>query len=296
MPHERMPTTTLLEVLRRSTRYLADHGSPSARLDAELLTAHALGLRRLDVYLQHDRPLREEELVPMRELVRRRGKGEPVAYLVGEREFWSRPFRVTPDVLIPRPETELVVERALPWARHRAGAHGGGLRIADLGTGSGCLAVTLAVELQGARVWATDVSTSALAVAEENARRLGTADRVHFLEGPWGAPLRDLGQFDVIVTNPPYVATSELDGLMQDVRDHEPRLALDGGEDGLDAYRALLPDVSALLSPAAAFLLEVDPTRAARVVELVAEALPATAVEIHADLAGHDRVVEALRA
>lgn len=170
------------------------------------------------------------------------------------------------------------------------------MRIADLGTGSGCLAITLAAELDGARVWATDVSATALVGAEENAWRLGTADRVRFLEGPWSAPLRELGQFDVIVSNPPYVTTSELSGLMQDVRDHEPRLALDGGDDGLDAYRELLPDVPALLSPAAALILEVDPTRAPRVVELVAEALPAAAVQLHADLAGHDRVVEALLA
>ena len=281
-------------MLRRSTRYLADHGSPSARLDAELLTAHALGLRRLDVYLQYDRPLREEELEPMRELVRRRGRGEPVAYLVGRREFWSRPFRVTPDVLIPRPETELVVERALLWARRRAGQNGDGLRIADLGTGSGCLAVTLAAELSGAQVWATDVSASALAVAGENARRLGTAGRVHLLEGRWAAPLRALAPFDLVVSNPPYVSTSELEALMKDVRDHEPRLALDGGDDGLDAYRELLPDVPALLTPAAALVLEVDTTRASQVVELVEQRLPDAAVGIHADLAHHDRVVEAV--
>jgi release factor glutamine methyltransferase len=284
-----------MEVLRLSTRYLADHGSPSARLDAELLTAHALGMRRLDVYLQHDRPLREDELAPMRDLVRRRGQGEPVAYLVGEREFWGRAFGVTPEVLIPRAETELIVERALRWVRDRAMQGGAALRIADLGTGSGCLAITLAAETPAARVWATDVSAAALAVARENSRRLGTQARVEFLEGPWGEPLSELGPFDLVVSNPPYIATAELDVVMRDVRDHEPRMALDGGPDGLDAYRALLPTVVPILAPAAALIMEVDSRRAAMVGAMTAAALAGAAVGIHADLAGLDRAVEAVR-
>jgi release factor glutamine methyltransferase len=284
-----------MEVLRRSTRYLADHGSPSARLDAELLTAHALGLRRLDLYLQHDRPLRETELAPLRELVRRRGLGEPVAYLVGEREFWGRSLRVTPDVLIPRPETELVVERALRWARARHGPDGQGLRIADLGTGSGCLAVTLAAELPGAVVRGSDLSAAALAVAAENVRRLGVSERVELVLGRWAEPLRGLGPFDLVVSNPPYIASAELDAVMRDVRDHEPRLALDGGPDGLAAYRELLPTVVPLLAPAAALVLEVDARRAGPLAGLVAASFAGAVTTVHADLAGLDRVVEAVR-
>src|SRR5258708_720028 len=170
----------LIEVLRLSTSFLAQRGSESARLDAELLTAHTLGLRRLDLYLQYDRPLREEELGPIRALLRRRAQGEPVAYLVGEREFHGRTFRVTPAVLIPRPDTETLVGAALAWA-HENGA----TRIADIGTGSGCIAVTMAAELPGATVLATDVSEDALAIAAENARRNAVGERARGVQGSW---------------------------------------------------------------------------------------------------------------
>jgi len=152
---------TVLDVVRLSTTYLSEHGSDSARLDSELLVAHALGIERLGVYLQYDRPLADHELDTIRTLLRRRGRGEPIAHLTGRREFYGRSFRVTPAVLIPRPETETLVERALKVAREL----GGELRIADLGTGSGCLACTLAAELPGATVIASDLSAAALAVA-----------------------------------------------------------------------------------------------------------------------------------
>ncbi len=289
-----MPTT-LLDVLRLSTRYLADRGSGSPRLDAELITAHALGLRRIDVYLQHDRPLREDELVPLRDLVRRRGQGEPVAYLVGEREFFGRAFRVTRDVLIPRPETETLVELVLAWARGRAGTAGEGLRIADAGTGSGCIAVTLAAELPGAHLLAGDVSPAALAVARENAARHGVAERVDIREGAWCAPFADGDPLDGVVSNPPYIATAEMDGLMADVRGHEPHLALEGGADGLAAYRILVPAAAALVRDVGALFLEIDERRAGAVAALAGAALHGAAVTIHKDLAGRDRVVQALR-
>ncbi|MFZ2033360.1 MAG: HemK/PrmC family methyltransferase, partial [Candidatus Dormiibacterota bacterium] len=139
---------TLIDVLRLSTTYLGDHGSSSARLDSELLCAQALGLQRIDLYLQFDRPLDEQELTSIRELIRRRGKGEPVAYITGTREFYARPFRVTPDVLVPRPDTETLVQRAVAHLRDRPGAE---LRVADLGTGSGCIAITLAAEVPATR-------------------------------------------------------------------------------------------------------------------------------------------------
>jgi release factor glutamine methyltransferase len=172
---------TLLEVLRLSTGFLAQRGSGSARLDAELLTAHSLGLRRLDLYLQYDRPLREDELEPVRALLRRRAAGEPVAYLLGHREFYGRTFAVTPTVLIPRPDTETLVEAALRWAR----AQQRPLRIADVGTGSGCIAVTMAAELPDATVIGGDVSGEALQVARANADKNGVGERVTFVEGPW---------------------------------------------------------------------------------------------------------------
>src|SRR5438132_5400655 len=167
-PEARAASRTLLDVVRLSTTYLGEHGSSSPRLDAELIAAHALGVRRLDVYLQFDRVLAGGELEPLRELIRRRGAGEPVAYIIGEREFYSRTFSVSPEVLIPRPETETLVECAL---RRMQQADSPSLHVADLGTGSGCIAVTLAAERAGARLVATDVSAAALELAARNAHR-----------------------------------------------------------------------------------------------------------------------------
>lgn len=247
--------------------------------------AHALGIARLDVYLQYDRPLDDPELGAIRELLRRRGRGEPVAYLTGRREFHGRSFRVSPDVLIPRPETETLVERALVAARERNGA----LRIADLGTGSGCLAISLACELPAATVIAVDVTPAALAVAAGNAEALGVADRVLFVEGGWVDGL--VADLDLVVSNPPYVTSAEMDELPRDVG-FEPRLALDGGPDGLEAYRLLLPAV-AEFSPRARWVgLEVDSRRAAAVAEIAGSLWPEAAVSIAADLAGRPRVVE----
>jgi release factor glutamine methyltransferase len=288
-----VPAPTLVDVVRLSTRFLSERGSDSPRLDAELLAAHSLGLRRIDLYLQYDRPLGEEELEPVRALLRRRAGGEPVAYLVGEREFYGRSFRVTPDVLIPRPETETLVERALRWARATAGAEGEGLRLADAGTGSGCIACTVAAELTGAAVVAGDVSAAAVAVARDNAARLGVAERVTVVEGSWEAALAGHAPFDALLSNPPYVTSTEMVGLMREVRDHEPRLALDAGEEGLDAYRGLLRGCLPLVRPGGYLALEIDPRRRDAVVALVEDGRPGSEVAVVDDLAGRARVVEA---
>jgi release factor glutamine methyltransferase len=275
---------TLIEVLRLSTGFLAQRGSESARLDAELLTAHSLGLRRLDLYLQYDRPLREDELEPMRALLRRRAAGEPVAYLLGQREFYGRSFLVTPAVLIPRPDTETLVEAAL---KH------GATRIADVGTGSGCIAITMACELPDAQVVATDVSVEALDVARENARRHGVEERVTFVEGTWTEPLRQHGPFDMLLSNPPYVTESELQELAADVKNYEPHGALVMPGDGLDAYRHIVDGVGALLAPRAYVAVEVDPRRAERVEALLREHLPQAQTRRIRDLTDRDRVVAA---
>jgi len=282
---------TLIEVLRLSTSFLAQRGSESARLDAELLTAHSLGLRRLDLYLQYDRPLREEELEPIRALLRRRAAGEPVAYLVGEREFYGRGFRVTPAVLIPRPDTETLVETALRWARAQQSAVS---TRADAGTGSGCIAITMAAELPEARVVASDVSRDALEVARDNARRLGVADRVSFVEGAWADPLRAHAPFDMLLSNPPYVTAAEVGELAADVRNYEPHTALTAGDDGMQAYEALLREAPSLVERGGYVALEVDPRRAERVAALVAEGWPQATVRRVEDLTGRDRVVEAV--
>jgi release factor glutamine methyltransferase len=284
-----------MEVVRLSTGYLDSHGSSSPRLDAELLAAQALKLRRIDVYLQFDRPLEEEQLGAIRELVRRRGDGEPVAHITGEREFHGRTFTVSPDVLIPRPETETLVGLAIAEALRRAPG-GEGLRIADVATGSGCIAVTLAAELPGAKVTATDVSEAALGIARANATRHGVADRVELVHGSWCAPLAER-RFDIVVANPPYIPTHELAGLGRDVRDHEPALALDGGADGLDAYRALLPSIATVLAAGGWSALEIDTRAAERVSALAVEALgPGTVTDIHPDLTLRPRVVSISRA
>jgi len=275
---------TLIDVLRLSTTYLGEHGSSSARLDSELLCAQALSLGRLDLYLQFDRPLDEHELTAIRELVRRRGKGEPVAYITGSREFYGRSYMVTPDVLVPRPETEALVERALTVLRERVD---GRTRVADLGTGSGCIAITLAAETPGIEVVATDLSPAALEVARANAQRLDAA--VTFVACSWADSLS--GHFDLIVSNPPYVTTGELESVDRDVRDFEPHSALLGGERGLDAYQALLASLQGHIT-ASRVMLEVDPRRAAWVGAMFSAAFPGATVTEVPDLAGRIRVVD----
>jgi release factor glutamine methyltransferase len=325
-PEVASPAPTLIDVLRLSTTYLGDHGSSSARLDSELLCAQALGLGRLDLYLQFDRPLDEQELTAIRELVRRRGKGEPVAYITGSREFYGRSFTVTRDVLVPRPETETLVERALAVLRMRVDgseqvaepARAGGqahmadpapaggqahiaepaladalahlaepARVADLGTGSGCIAITLAAQTPGIEVVATDFSSGALQVARDNAERLDAA--VAFVECSWADALS--GHFDLIVSNPPYVTTGELESVDRDVRDFEPHTALLGGDLGLDAYRALLASLQEHVTTSRV-LVEVDPRRAAEVGAMFAAAFPGAIVTDVPDLAGRIRVVD----
>ncbi len=277
---------TLLDVVRLSTTYLGDHGSEASRLDAELLVAHALGLRRIDLYLQFDRPLDGAALGPIRDLLRRRARGEPVAYIVGVREFFSRSFEVTPDVLVPRPETETLIEVVTGHLRSRDRC-----TIADLGTGSGCIAVTLAAELGAANVIAVDVSEAALEVARRNALRHGAASRVELRRGSWLDPLS--APVDAVVSNPPYVTSAELAEVPRDVREFEPRLALDGGPDGLDAYRAMLAGLPRRLNPGGLVAFEVDPRRAGAVAELLGAALPAASPHVVDDLAGSARVVVA---
>jgi release factor glutamine methyltransferase len=276
--------------VRLSTGYLAERGVSTARLEAELLCAHALGLRRIDLYLQFERSLDGAELESIRELLRRRGHGEPVAYITGEREFFGRAFHVTSDVLVPRPETEALVDRALRLLRARPDH--GVLRVADLGTGSGCVAVTLAAELPQLRVIATDVSDAALGVAGANAERHGVAHRVDFVSTSWAEGVEEL---DVAISNPPYVTVAELQAADADVRDFEPSLALLGGDDGLDAYHALAASLQHRVRPAGTVLLEVDTNRIDPVRQIFSATLPDAEAQTHADLTGRARILELQR-
>jgi release factor glutamine methyltransferase len=276
---------TVLAYLRRAADFFAARGIVSARLDAEVLLASVLAIDRVGVYLRFDQPLAAGEVDAYRELVRRRAGGAPVAYLTGVREFWSIPLAVSPDVLIPRPETELLIECVLASCRPAVSP----LRILDLGTGSGALAIALARELPDADVVAVDVSPAAAAVAAANAQRAGVAARVAVVVGSWTSPLDAAARFDVIVSNPPYVPTAEMATLAAEVR-AEPALALDGGADGLAAYRALVPEAMARLAPGGRVLVEVGAGQAEAVAAIfVAAGLDGVAW--HADLAGVPRVV-----
>ena len=272
---------TVLRLLRWTADYFAGRGLDAPRLDAELLLAATLGLDRVGLYVNFERPLQADELAAYRERVRRRAGREPLAYILGQAEFWSLPLKVTPEVLIPRPETELLVEEALPRLSGRQ-------QVLDVGTGSGALAIALAHERQELSVTAIDVSPAALAVAADNARSNGVAERIHFAQHD----LRQLppGPFDLIVANPPYVPSGELATLMPEVRDFEPQLALDGGVDGLDAYRALARQAEVVLTAAGWLLVEVGSGQAPAVQELFAGA-GLKEILIARDLAGIERVV-----
>jgi release factor glutamine methyltransferase len=278
---------TVAEVLRRSTAYLEEHGSPTPRLDAELLLAHGLGMSRVDLYTGFDRPLDERELAACRELVRRRGLREPVAYVIGHWGFRRLDLAVDRRVLVPRPETELVVDRCLALLDGVARP-----RVLDVGTGSGAIALALKQELEDADVVAADVSDEALAVAAANAERLGLdveLCRSDLLEQVPGGPFR------LIVSNPPYVAEGELAGLQPEVADWEPRLATVAGADGLAVYRRLLPQAVARLETGGHLVLECGHGQGpALIAEL--EAAGFHDAQVESDLAGIDRVAWARRA
>ncbi len=283
----------LLDLIREAARYLSGKGVASPRLDAEVLMAHVLGCRRIDLYLRHDQPLSAEEVDRFRVVLRRRSRREPVAYITGSREFCSFSFRVTPAVLIPRPETELLVEVALAFINEEARGGGRPMRVLEIGTGSGAVALTLALTAgDGIEVWATDRSGAALDVARENARQLGVQGRVCFLQGNLFEPLgRDLCPFSLIVSNPPYVSVRGMMGLEPEVRDHEPREALDGGEDGLAVIRPLIRTALPWLRQGGLLLVEVGGDQRAAVEALLAEPPQWGVWEWHRDLAGRDRVL-----
>jgi release factor glutamine methyltransferase len=280
---------TTLRVLDWTTRRFEEAGSPSARLDAQVLLAHVLGCDRVALYTGFDKPLAELELAGYRDLIRRRLAGEPIAYLVGHQEFWSLSLRVDPAVLIPRRDTETLVEVGLDHMRGRGGA---GV-IADVATGSGAVAIALAHELPAARVVATDVSAGAIALAADNAARAGVADRIELRAGDLLAPLAG-ERFDLLVANLPYVRSGDIAALPADVR-HEPRAALDGGPDGLALLRRLVDGAAAHVAPGGLLALEHGFDQAAAVAGLIDAAGGFEPPATRADLAGHPRVTSARR-
>jgi release factor glutamine methyltransferase len=269
-------------VLTWTTGHFEKKGVDAPRLTAEILLSHVLGVGRVRLYVDLDRPLQKTELAAFRALIERRATGEPTQYLVGKREFYGRAFAVDARVLIPRPETELLVESIL-----QAVPREGPARVLDVCAGSGCIAVTVAAERPAASVWATELSADAAAVARANAEALGVGSRVTVLEGDLLAPVPAGARFDVVVSNPPYVASAEIPTLSAEVQ-REPRLALDGGVDGLALYRRLVEDARRVLKPGGLLALELGETQGPSVKGLLVAAGYAD-VKIVKDLERRDR-------
>jgi release factor glutamine methyltransferase len=280
-------TWTIRDVLDWATKDFAGRGIVSPRLDAELLVAKALETDRVGLYLDLNRPLVDQERSAIRPLVARRREREPVAYILGHRDFYGRRFKVTPDVLIPRPDTETLVDHALECIPEDAAC-----RVLDVGTGSGAIAVTIAAERPLAIVTATDISEAALKVASENAKQLEVANRVRFEHANL---LSGVEQYDVIVSNPPYIAQSEMAALQAEIREHEPIAALEAGEDGLDVVRALLSASEPATASGAQMLIEIGATQAVSVVAFAAEHTAWQPVAVYLDLNRIERVVHLRR-
>ena len=244
---------TVLEVIQRSTGFLARKGVESPRLQVELLLAHALGVPRLKLYLDFEQQLTPASVETVRELVRRRGNREPLQHIIGSTSFCGFEIKVNRHVLVPRPETEMLAERAWQFLAAVSHPHATAL---DFGTGSGCLAIALASKCPGAQVHAADISEEALRVARENAALHNLGDKIQFHAGDGFAAVPRGLPFDLIVSNPPYVPSAEIESLAPEVRDHDPRLALDGGADGLDFYRRLAAEAANHLGPAGRMVLE----------------------------------------
>jgi release factor glutamine methyltransferase len=317
--HSRAPTAparwTVKDVLLWTASRFEERGLATPRLDAEILVGHALSVARVQLYVQFDRPLAPDELAAIRELVRRRQAGASVAYVIGKKEFWGLDLAVDPRVLVPRPDTETLVDEALDRIgrapRVRRGSHAAepteapaeptvreasplakpAPRIVDVGTGSGAIAIAIAKERPDATMFASDLSPDALAVARANAERHGLA--VTFLEGDLDVPLREYAPFDLVTANLPYVAAGELAGLAPEVR-AEPALALDGGPDGLALVRRLVAVAPALLAPGGALVLEIGVGQACATADLCAAAGLGD-VRVRRDLGQIERVVSAVK-
>jgi release factor glutamine methyltransferase len=278
-------------LLSWTTEYLRKRGSESPRLDAEVMLASVLEWERVQLYTHFEDAVGERAREMYRDLVKRRAEGAPVAYLVGRKEFYSLRFDVSPAVLIPRPESEFVVIEFLDFAKARES-----VRAIDVGTGSGCLAVACAVHQPTARFVAIDLSADALAQARVNAARHDVGDRIEFVEGDLLAPVADRPAFDAILSNPPYIATGDIDALEPGVRDHEPRMALDGGPDGLDVVSRLIAEAAPLLKPGGRLILEIGSAQEAPVRDRIAARPEYELLPTVRDLRGHPRVIQAVRA
>ncbi|MHC4570315.1 MAG: peptide chain release factor N(5)-glutamine methyltransferase [Planctomycetota bacterium] len=287
-----MASWTIQELLNWVTEYLTEKGVDAPRLSAELLLCQAVGLTRIELYTQFAKIVSQRQLDVLHDLVKRAGLHEPVAYLTGKTEFYSIELDITDNCLIPRPETELLVQRAIEFLRTRDGLQ----HVCDLCTGSGCIAVAIAANFPEACVIATDISAPALEVAARNVEKHGLDQRIELLQGDLFEPLvrqLDVDAFDLIVCNPPYVSSAEYEKLAKNVRDYEPKSALLAGAEGLDIYRRLIEKVDEFLKPGAALMLEIGYAQGPAVRELLEQAGAFAEIKIEKDPHDNDRVVTA---
>jgi release factor glutamine methyltransferase len=263
---------TIKELLLVTADYLKKKDIDSPRLTAEVLLAHQLNIDRVTLYLNFDQPLTEKELSGYRTLIRRRVRREPLQYITGVQEFWSLDFAVNPHVLIPRHETELLVELAITRLKSLPALEGHSPRMLDLGTGCGAIAISLAKEAKMTQIWATDISADALKVAYLNAEKHGFTDRIRFMLGDLWDPLLDQDvTFDMILSNPPYICPDEFDGLSPEVRDYEPRIALDGHKEGMYYIDKIFTEGPAFLNPGGWIMLEMAPGQTEKALGLIGE-------------------------
>ena len=306
-----MADWTIQKLLNWIIEYFTNKGVESPRLSAELLLSHILGLKRIELYTQFDKIVAKQQLDKLHDLIERAGRREPVAYLTGKTEFYSLQLEVSPDCMIPRPETELLVSRAIEFLRLRSGIQ----FVCDLCTGCGCIAVAIAKNFRNARIISTDISDVALRIAAANVEKYQLNDRIKLLQGDLfepivpqldvngtapstgsGQALSEVEGFDLIVCNPPYVSSAEFDKLDKNVRDYEPRLALFAGEDGLDIYRRIFERVDKFLKPGAALILEIGYAQGQVVKEMLEQAGIFTEIKIEKDFHNNDRIVTAIKA
>lgn len=282
------PPWTILALVKWTTGYFQDHQIESARSEAEILLAHSLDLRRIDLYLNHDQPLSEDELKRFKALIKRRVNREPLAYITGTREFWSLALAVNPSVLIPRPETECLVEAVLPFLDNPGGPL---QRVLDMGTGSGAIVIALAHEHPGHRYVAMDRSLPALNTARQNARTHQVDHCIDWFCGSWDAALAaERESFDLIVSNPPYIRRADLNDLQPEIRHHEPAAALDGNADGLAWLRLIIDSAHRHLKVGGRLALEMGCDQAADVQSLSAAVGRYHPPRILKDYSGLDRV------
>ncbi|MCS6927172.1 MAG: peptide chain release factor N(5)-glutamine methyltransferase [Candidatus Binatia bacterium] len=281
-------------LLARATAQLERAGIPTPQLEAAVLLAHAVGSDRTHLYARLRHPVGPQQVSAFRHSVQRRLRREPLQYIIGVQEFWSMTLQVDRRVLIPRPETEVVVEVALRLLQHQRAPHRP--RILDVGTGSGCIAIALAREVPQAEVWATDISPDALIVARANAHRQGVFRQMTFVQGDLCTPLPCGVAFDLLVANLPYIPHDDLVTLQPEVRDWEPQGALDGGRDGLDCYRRLIQEGWQVLRPGGWLVMEIGHGQRAAMLDLLQRQPHLTAATCVADYAGLDRVIVARRA